>query len=294
MATIVTFTREREQPALNRNGNIITFSENWVLVTSTACSPVEADSLIFALGQTNNYSFPKIGKSSHPSNTALKPISYTISRKDGHATHIYNVSVSYTTNIDDVNKNQDPLDADPTYDYADIDIVKEIDRDPISGEVICASNGEPYFPKVQVRDTLTRITVNRNEKNYNPITAQPYKNKINSRAVRIDGVTYPAHTILLESWTGKSAVDADDNIYYQVQYNLLYDPNEHLIELVDAASGPDVNGTNPQLYEATQGKSWKLDGAGAYMTKAQQQNPTLFFSNEFNVYNEIDFNFLRL
>jgi hypothetical protein len=293
MASITGLFRSDIQPQLTHAGNLITFQEQWYLQLDANATEVEADSLLNALTTGNAYSWPAIGEDSHPDNSALYPTGWTVNRDD-HLLSKFTINLSYTNNIDVINQSQRAIDADPVYNYQNVDTIIEVDIDPIEGKAIAASNGEAYFPKVQRKGTNKRITINRNETQYDPNRALDYENKLNSQALRIDGRYYDPRTLILESWTGKSAIDVDGSDYYQVTYQFLYDNETHQIELIDAASGPDLNGTHPQLYRLTEGKSHKLDGAGVYLGRSEQNDPNTYSTNAFWVHEEIDMRILRL
>lgn len=294
MATISTLNRANFQQPITRTGNDLTFGEVWNLQLSGAASPVEAESLVSALGVGNSYSWPRIGIDAHPDNSALKPTGFTVEHKGDQATNSFNITLTYTNDVSTINNAQRAVDATASYSYQAVDTIIEVDIDPINVKAIAASNGEAYFPKIQRKGTNIRIVVNRNETTYSPTATLSYQDKLNKNAMKIDGTYYAARTLLLESWTGKSAIDVDGSTYYQVQYQLLYDSDEHKITLIDAASGPDVNGTDPQLFNPTRGKAAKLDGAGVFMSRSRQNDPTDYETNDFYVHDEIDMRFLRL
>ena len=83
-----------------------------------------------------------------------------------------------------------------------------------------------------------------------------------------------------------------------VKYSVLTDPKGlHKIDLIDAASGADKNGVHPQSVSwagSVPVKPYKLgrnaEGDGLYMTRADQQDATKFFSNQFNLHEEIAMN----
>jgi hypothetical protein len=164
----------------------------------------------------------------------------------------------------------------------------------ITGKGIAASNGEPYFPKLQRKGSDKRIIITRNEPNYNPNTAALYENKINSVPIKIRNRYYPARTILFESWTADDATDVDGSTYFVNKYQLLYAVDQHKITLIDTANGPDKNGNHPQAAGGIFDKPFKLNGEGVYLGKASQQDPTIFFTNEFYLNEEANWRALRL
>jgi hypothetical protein len=297
MASIVSLVRNNPQPAANRTGNIVTATETWCMVTNTIASQIEAESLLSSIREGNQYSWIPVGVVGHPDNSSLYSTGFTVERVELRSVQFL-VTVSFTNEINEINENRSALDADPVYDYPEVDTLIEVDVDPLTGVAIASSNGEAYFPKVQRKGTDTRILISRNELRFDPRQAKNYRNKLNKTAMNIDGRSYDERTLLLESWTGKSAVDVDGAEYYQVRYQFLYDPEGHKIQLIDVASRADKDGRYPQASGRIENKPYKLgrdeEGDGKYMRKDDQEDPTKFFIREFNVHEEINMRFLRL
>lgn len=294
---IASLIRKNPPPTASVTGNLISATELWCLKTTTITSHIGAITLINALQSGNSFGWMVVGVDSHPENTSVFSTGFDVDREERKTTQ-FDITTTLTNDINFINASRRALDANPVYDYPEVDTLIEIDIDPLSGEAIAASNGEPYFPKIQRNGTDTRIVINRNEVDFDPNEAKLYRTKLNKTSMKIDGRDYEARSLLLESWTGKSAFDVDDSEYYQVRYVLLYDPeNFHKIELIDAASGPDKRGVWP-LKRGAPNKPYKLgrdaEGDGNYMSLAKQRDPNLFFTKEFNLHEEIDMRFLRL
>jgi len=297
MASITKLFKNNPQPPANRAGNIVTATETWCMETTTIASQIEAEKLLSALSSGAFAGWIAIGSTGHTDNSSLFSTSFSVERNESRTIQFL-VTVSMTNEIDDINESRSALDADPVYDYPEVDTLIEVDIDPITGRAIASSNGEAYFPKVQRKGTDTRILISRNELNFDPRRAKDFRNKLNKSALRIDGWTYDARTLLFESWTGKSAVDVDGTDYYQVRYQFLYDTGGHKIQLIDVASRADKSGRYPQASGRIENKPYKLgresEGDGLYMKKKDQEDANKFFIREFNVHDEINMRFLRL
>lgn len=289
--------RMNPYPPITRNGNVVSGTENWCLITTEATSNVGAEALLSALGNGNVYGWMVVGVTPHPDNNSVYATSYEVDVEEERSIQ-HNVTVSLTNEIDTINISRAALDADPVYDYPDVDTLVEVDFDPLTGEAIAASNGEPFFPKVQRKGTDTRILISRNEPNFDPREAKNYRQKLNKTSMRIDGREYPARTLLLESWTGKSAVDFDGSDYYQVKYSFLYDPDFHVVEFIDAGVGRDKKGRWPQATGKVENKPYKFgreaEGDGEYMERERQEDPTEYFTRKFNAHEEIDMRWFRV
>ena len=291
MATIGSLIRKNPPPGVELTGNLTTGTELWCLKTVGITSEFGARVLLSALTSGNGFGWMVVGVDSHPDDPSMFVTGFSISRIPDNTIQ-FDVTTSLTNEIEDINNSRKAIDAEPVYDYQEVDTLIEVDIDPLTGKAIAASNGQAYFPKVQRKGTETRIVISRNELRFDPQFAKNYRDHLNKDTMTIDGRPYAPRTILLESWTGRSAVDTDDSEYYQVVYQALYDPDEHKIILIDAAIGPDNNGNNPKING--QNQPFKLDGAGLFKGKAAQEDPTDFEENAFNVHDEINMDNLRL
>lgn len=289
--SILSLVRKNPPPDIQRAGNLITGADLWCLKTTVNTSSVSAEALLSALTSGNAYGWLVPGVDSHPDNSAIYVTEFTVTREEKSSIQ-FDVTTSLTNEIQEINNSRRAIDADPVYDYQEVDTLIEVDIDPISGKAIASSDGRAYFPKIQRKGTETRIVITRNELRYDPRIAKSYRNKLNKDPMTIDGRSYDPRNILLESWVGTSAIDVDGSEYYQVKYSVLDDPDGHKISLIDVSIGPDKNGNNPKINGQSQ--PFKLDGNGLFKGKAAQEDPADFETNEFNVHDEVNMNNLRL
>ena len=207
MATIASLIRIKDQPAVTRTGNTLTGSEQWqLLVTGGSlgnggATQWEAENLIANLSDGNVYGFMEVGVTPHPNNSGVKSVGYTVERDIANATNQFKINCDLTNDNQRIQVSRKAIHAPARYSFQNVDTLLEVDIDPITGKGIAASNGEPYFPKLQRKGSDKRIIITRNEPNYNPNTAALYENKINSVPIKIRNRYYPARTILFESWT---------------------------------------------------------------------------------------------
>lgn len=291
MASIVTLAKKKIQnnPVV-QTGQTATYSEDWMLDLDSEVSALQARTVIKALGKNNAYGWPRIGVDAHPDLSVMFPTQYEITRNEDLTTR-FDISLNYTDDINQINKSQNARNAKPSYDYQDVDVIEEVEKDPINNKMITASNGEPPFPLPQRQSSLMRITVVRNESRFNADRISTYKKKVNSGSFRIDNVVYPAREILCESIIARSAIDADGVQYFQVTYRFLHDPDRHVFEWVDAARGIDKDKKRNPEREI---RVYKLDGNGKYMNRARQEDPSDVVYNENFLYDEISMTALNL
>ena len=295
MANIIGLGRAAEQEDAETNGNDITGTEKWILNLDSNATQIEANKLLNNLNDGNQYGFMEISVTPHPDDSTVFSTGFTVSRDSKLLSQFY-VSSTITNNLDATRDSAGSagVGALNVFDYEEVDILVEVDTSPITGNAIAASNGEAYFPKLLRRDTLTRIIITRNESNFDPRKAKKFRNKLNKGPLNIDGRGYEERLLLLESYTGKSAIDSRGRDYYQIRFSLLYNPESHRVVLLDVASGPDKNGTFPQIKAGVENKPFKLDGNGLYMVKARQEDPEDFEVREFFIHDEIAMGSLSL
>jgi len=295
MATITKLYRDRYQEPADTDGNEVSATEKWLLDLSANSSQIEANSLLNALENGNIYNFMEIGITPHPDDSTLFSVGFSVERNSARLDQFF-ITSTLTNDTDTIRKASESrgVGSKAVFDYQEVDILVEVDTSPITGKVIAASNGESYFPKLLRKDTLTRIVINRNETNFDPRKAAKFRSKLNQTSLNIDGRPYDARLLLLESYTGKTAIDGRGREYYQVKYELLYNPDSHRVVLIDVATGPDKNGTFPQIKAGVENKPYKLDGDGVYMVQARQEDPEDFEVREFFVHGEISMRSLAL
>ncbi len=298
MATIDSFKVWHEQSnKVKRDGNLLTFSEKWILLLDGRASPVAAEKLIDLLQSSNIYDWPVIGADDfHPDNGSLEPIAYDV----GRATELgrkYIVALNYSNDFNNIQSSGNPNNnfTKASYNYGEVRITEEFDIDPITDKRIGPSNNELVNPKPRRLRTLDRITIVRNERRFSTGSRKRYRNKVNSSTTIINGDGHEKRSLLLESITGSPQIDSNGRTFYVVTYILLYDPdNLHQYKVIDAATGVDLKGNYPQTVGKSSNTPTKLDGDGVYMIKADQADPTKFVVNTNFRYDEINFNPLRL
>ena len=278
MATIISLVTKDEQSPINRNGNIVTFSEVWILKLTERVSPVEADLDLYALGLNNVYAFPAIASTFHPKNRALLSTGFKSSRQDkkgSQAGYIFLVTVNFSSSVSLSAQSQDPTRADPLYRDENVQVDIELEIDPITNQVITNSTGkEPIFPKLTGKKILKRFIISRNERQHNDLRALQYVNKLNKDSFSINGKTYDPRQCLLETWDATPQFDTEGKQYFVVVYKVLLDFDGHKITLIDTGTGPDLNGDLPPtgIVGGVGTRPAKLDGNGAYMKKEDQED----------------------
>jgi hypothetical protein len=167
MATITSLSRWHIQPDLTVDGQEVSTGEDWLLILSTRVSNIAARNLLGSLSATNSYGWPIMGSTTHPDDSSLIATNYTISR-DESAGYKFILSVNWTSEVSAISRAGSSSGDNKNYDYDELTIMEEIDIDPIEEIAIAASNGEPYWPKIQRPRTLDRIVVTRNEDRFKP------------------------------------------------------------------------------------------------------------------------------
>ena len=279
MATIESLVLSDVQPEITRAGNNRTTGQNWKLTLSDRISQIDADLMLYSLGLNNIYGFPSFAGTPLGSSGLLSGSYKTRRAGDKKVGYFFNITVSYTNNSGLSAMSEDPVDADPIYRSENVRKEIEATIDPIANKIIATSNGREVFPRFTTNRILKRWIIMRNERRYDDARSQNTVDRLNSDSIGINGNTYPARTLLLESWEGDPQFDAQGNEYFICTYKFLVDfEEEHQVSYLDVSTEKDINGDLPP--SAIPGKvltkADKLDGNGAYLPKDQQADPTKY------------------
>lgn len=284
-----------KQPDTNRTGNTITASVTWILIVDDRITPIEADALLFSLGNNNVYGFPAFTNTVHPNNVSLRSLGYRCHRDD-EAGYKFTTTVNYTNSISQRTQSEDPTDADPLYRSENVLVEREIDVDPITGKAIANPNGQPIIPKLTRTFNLKRFIVVRNERTYDDIRSQETQNNLNSDNFSIDGRNYKPRSVLMEFWNGEPAFDQEGKLYYVTTFKFLIDVNDlHQTSLIAVGTQPDANGTFPpgNIPGSVVTEPAKMQEDGTYFSETDQKDPTKFFIQKFWSTGELPLSFLR-
>lgn len=125
------------------------------------------------------------------------------------------VTVGYTTGeIRDDNELENPLDARPVVSVSDT-ATSEPWFEDINGAAITNSAGETFDPPVMKDVYDATFTITRNILQYDEVTAEAYRGKINSLSFNIRGASSPiaAFKAKIVSYTGQEVVTGDFNYW---------------------------------------------------------------------------------
>ena len=217
--SITVLARKSAQDSTDISGNEVTAGEVWFMRLSTSSSTVEAYNEIESGGQA--FGFPVRG-ASHADLSSLKMIDYSIAHKDEDQ-RIFTVTANYSNSREerDTNTSTDPLDAPIYYTYDQVDLAVPVLYDQDTGKLILNLLGKPPLSPFVENEPLSRITIVKNQHNYNNEQAEDIRNTVNKQSQRINGKTYIAGTAKLERFTGNNQYDQDGNEFYIVTYQIL-------------------------------------------------------------------------
>lgn len=180
----------------------------------------------------------------------------------------YEVTADYSSKQESQDLSiENPLARPTKYNYGGSNVSEPFFRDTDDKPVVNAA-GEDFADLPQRNRAEGTITITRNEATYNDVAMEGYKNKLNSAAVTINGVSYATGTLRMDT-IGASGPNVENDItYWEVSYEVAKNidgwnlklENRGLNEL-DFGSGtlspiPDKNGDPVVL-------PYPLDAGGA-------------------------------
>ena len=137
-----------------------------------------------------------------------------------------------------------------------------IDRD---GDQIVNSAGDPFDPLPELEFSENSVVLVRNEASYNPAQTAEYENTVNDADVDLDGETYAAGMLFMESIQAERIVE-DTTTYYRVTYIIRVADNDWQLHLIDVGYRYVVAGDLYKIVDASNSEvtqPQKLDGSGA-------------------------------
>ncbi|HIO50825.1 TPA: hypothetical protein EYN23_26220 [Candidatus Poribacteria bacterium] len=217
--SIVSLGRKSAEDNTTVAGNTVTADQSWIMRLSAPASTVTAYNQVDASG--SSFGFPDRG-SGHDDLDSLKMIDYDVSHKDGQQ-DLFTVTVNYSNEreVIDTNTATNPLDLPISYSYDQIDLMAVVLEDQVTGDLIENFLGKPPASPFIENEPLTRITITKNERQYNNDRAEEIRNTVNQQAQRINGRVYPAGQLKLERFTGSNQFDQDAREYFVVTYQIL-------------------------------------------------------------------------
>lgn len=209
------------------NGNLLTAVEMWTLKDASA------NNTVAALTEANNLGLPRLG-ASHQSNSSAKVIDISITHFSQQG-NMYTFAVNYSNDRVEIDKksNTDPLLLPAAISYDQIDNVVPVLNDTVTGAAFLNSAGDLYTTAFQENKPLTRITIRRNEGDFDARKAATLRNTVCPNAVRIDGFTYAANTAKLERFVASKQFDQDDNVYFVITYQIIINEDTFIRKVFD-------------------------------------------------------------
>jgi hypothetical protein len=270
---------------IDENGNDLTAQELWIMELDAPANVVQAYNQMNSFGGAFN--FPDLGDS-HPDAEALKAINRDIEHYESQQTKFL-ITVDYSNVRADVEENSssNPLDLPADYSYEQVDRQVDVRIDAVTDDPIENSAGKPYLG-ITENKPLDRIVIVRNERFYNNSSIQEIRNTINKTATKIDGATYLAGTLKMESITATKEFDQEDRTYYTITYRVLINPESFKRKFFDQG-GVDKNGRRPPNKLILEDGSGYLDGNGDWLAEGAE-----IVENEFYTLKAVNWSYLRL
>ena len=286
MATIDQLFRQSAADDIDEDGNDLRVNDPWIMFLDEPSSIVVAYNAMISQG--SSFSFPALG-AEHPSNESLKAISRNIEHFSDQQTKFL-ITVNYSNKREDIDKksNEDPLRLPASYSYDQVDRSLPITIDAVTGLPIQNSAGKPFTDTLTENKPLTRITITRNERNFNGVKSEDIKNTTNSVPTKIDSYTYDTRILKMESITASKQFDQQDRTYYTITYKVLINPEGFTRKVIDRGD-TNINGQTPgNLVRGSDGAAY-LNGEGLYLAPDAD-----IIELEFNTLESNNWNGLRL
>ena len=246
---MATIEKLKAADKFTESGNVLNCTSPYLLVMDAASNTVEAYLALTGVGA------PALGDE-HPSLSSLLVIDRTIdhfkSQKDK-----FTVMVSYSNQRGEIDfqSQENPLDLPASISMDQVDRQVPVEFDVETGLKI-KNSAKRSFGAITENKPLTRITIQRNERNYNNTTANTMRNTINKTSFRIDGYTYPVGTVKLEKYFGDKQFDNEGQSYYRITYQLLVNEEDGFVRQLIDRGDKDINGASP-------GRNVPIDSQGA-------------------------------
>jgi len=286
MATIDQLFRQSAADDIDEDGNDLRVNDPWIMFLDEPSSIVVAYNAMISQG--GSFGFPTLG-AEHPSNESLKAISRNIEHFSDQQTKFL-ITVNYSNKREDIDKksNEDPLRLPASYSYDQVDRSLPITIDAVTGLPIQNSAGKPFTDTLTENKPLTRITITRNERNFNGVKSESIKNTTNSVPTKIDSYTYDTRILKMESITASKQFDQQDRTYYTITYKVLINPEGFTRKVIDRGD-TNINGQTPgNLVRGSDGAAY-LNGEGLYLAPDAE-----IIELEFNTLKSNNWNGLRL
>ena len=286
MATIDQLFRQSAADDIDEDGNDLRVNDPWIMFLDEPSSIVVAYNAMISQG--GSFGFPTLG-AEHPSNESLKAISRNIEHFSDQQTKFL-ITVNYSNKREDIDKksNEDPLRLPASYSYDQVDRSLPITIDAVTGLPIQNSAGKPFTDTLTENKPLTRITITRNERNFNGVKSESIKNTTNSVPTKIDSYTYDTRILKMESITASKQFDQQDRTYYTITYKVLINPEGFTRKIIDRGD-TNINGQTPgNLVRGSDGAAY-LNGEGLYLAPDAE-----IIELEFNTLKSNNWNGLRL
>lgn len=286
MATIDQLFRQSAADDIDEDGNDLRVNDPWIMFLDEPSSIVVAYNAMISQG--GSFGFPALG-AEHPSNESLKAISRNIEHFSDQQTKFL-ITVNYSNKREDIDKksNEDPLRLPASYSYDQVDRNLPITIDAVTGLPIQNSAKKPFTDTLTENKPLTRITITRNERNFNGVKSEDIKNTTNSVPTKIDSYTYDTRILKMESITASKQFDQQDRTYYTITYKVLINPEGFTRKVIDRGD-TNINGQTPgNLVRGSDGAAY-LNGEGIYLAPDAE-----IIELEFNTLKSNNWNGLRL
>lgn len=295
MATITKLYRSADEPVVTMTGSSTSCSVNWILQTDANVRTVAANALLKALQFSNSFDFTVVG-SLDPDDNSLQSIGWSVVQLETSRTYTkFMVTTQLTNSKPEIDANVNPAQAQDSYSFDSSDyevIVSETQGDSkatASPTLKGAVKGNAIQNTAQrgiittETEKIQEVTIVRNEESFSIKEVAEHLGRVNSQKVTLVGETFKAGQCKLDRWSASDAYDSEGKLYYRVTYKISVAEEEDFFEKRFIMRGAlDKNGdAPPAALGLTADTDYKLQEDGTFFSKADQADPTKFFSVSF-------------
>ena len=146
-------------------------------------------------------------------------------------------------------------------------------------DAIVNSAGEKFDPPLMRDASRLQITIDANEPTFEPLLADRYHGAINSDSVQIKGVTYPKHTLKIDSVTAVEKFQSNcQGSYWAVQIVILANRDTWVRRIVDSGFNQLVDDKVKRIVDDDSipfDTQQLLDGNGVWVRPGPNAQPTI-------------------
>jgi hypothetical protein len=246
-------------------------TETWLVI----CDDLTDGAEVALSADDGTKAVPSYGDTRTVLGKTIKARDITADPRDSKAGPVvFNVQVIFREDASSSETDSDienPLLRPSKYSYPDDPVDEQFAVD-VDGLPITNSAGVPPENLPTRRAGDGRIRIRRNVSSFDDVGAHTFRRKINNGIETIDGNSYGARTLLIQSWTADGPFIENGFTFYTEQIDIAKNADQwDLVYADQGRSELDDNGNRVAILDGDGNEvadDWPLDGAGAALANA--------------------------